>query len=254
MNLPRSGLFSRSPRRSPRAPVYAARHTGEHLHARPHLPAPQARDAVRHRRNGLLGAGLADGPPPGQRAAAGMVGRRGDAGSGPARVRQLRAGGRLRPEERHRLSGRAAAAEEGDEAKGLRRQLPIRPGRELDPLTRRSYPGSAASRSTTPLPTDVPRALLSPQPNRANPEGVNAGEHDIFVTSRSGAPRLVPAPLIIGTPACSKLINGEPQNSTPTRYGNALIGAAGAIPVLLPPVGEQMLAVLDRLDGLLLSG
>ncbi len=60
--------------------------------------------------------------------------------------------------------------------------------------------------------------------------------------------------LIVGIPACSKLINGEPQHSTPTRYGNALIGAAGAIPVLLPPVGEAMLAVLDRLDGLLLSG
>jgi putative glutamine amidotransferase len=64
----------------------------------------------------------------------------------------------------------------------------------------------------------------------------------------------VPAPLIIGIPACSKLINGEPQHSTPTRYGKALIGAAGAVPVLLPPVGEEMLAVLDRLDGLLLSG
>jgi putative glutamine amidotransferase len=64
----------------------------------------------------------------------------------------------------------------------------------------------------------------------------------------------MPAPLIIGIPACSKLINGEPQHSTPTRYGRALMGAAGAIPVLLPPVGEEMLAVLDRLDGLLLSG
>ncbi|MGI4808723.1 MAG: gamma-glutamyl-gamma-aminobutyrate hydrolase family protein, partial [Janthinobacterium lividum] len=38
------------------------------------------------------------------------------------------------------------------------------------------------------------------------------------------------------------------------RYGNALIGAAGAIPILLPPVGELMLDVLDRIDGLLLSG
>lgn len=60
--------------------------------------------------------------------------------------------------------------------------------------------------------------------------------------------------LIVGVPACSKLINGEPQHSTPTRYGNALIGAAGAIPLLLPPIGEEMLHVLDRLDGLLLSG
>ena len=60
--------------------------------------------------------------------------------------------------------------------------------------------------------------------------------------------------LIIGVPACSKFINGEPQHATPTRYGRALMGAASAIPVLLPPVGEAMLAVLDRLDGLLLSG
>jgi putative glutamine amidotransferase len=60
--------------------------------------------------------------------------------------------------------------------------------------------------------------------------------------------------LIVGVPACSKLINDEPQHSTPTRYGKALMGAAGAIPVLLPPVGEAMLGVLDRLDGLLLSG
>lgn len=60
--------------------------------------------------------------------------------------------------------------------------------------------------------------------------------------------------LIVGVAACSKLINDEPQHSTPTRYGRALMGAAGAIPVLLPPVGEMMLDVLDRLDGLLLSG
>lgn len=60
--------------------------------------------------------------------------------------------------------------------------------------------------------------------------------------------------LIIGVPACSKIVNGEPQHATPTRYGAALMGAAGAIPVLLPPVGEAMLAVLDRIDGLLLSG
>lgn len=60
--------------------------------------------------------------------------------------------------------------------------------------------------------------------------------------------------LIIGVPACSKTINGEPQHATPARYGAALLGAAGAIPVLLPPLGEAMLAALDRLDGLLLSG
>ena len=61
-------------------------------------------------------------------------------------------------------------------------------------------------------------------------------------------------PIVVGVPACSKIVNGEPQHSTPTRYGSALIGAAGAIPILLPPVGDLMLDVLDRVDGLLLSG
>jgi putative glutamine amidotransferase len=64
----------------------------------------------------------------------------------------------------------------------------------------------------------------------------------------------VSPPVIVGIAACSKMINGEPQHSTPTRYGNALIGAAGGIPVLLPPFGEAMLSVLDRLDGVILSG
>ena len=60
--------------------------------------------------------------------------------------------------------------------------------------------------------------------------------------------------IIVGIPACSKFVSDEPQHSTPTRYGSALMGAAGASPILLPPVGEAMLGVLDRLDGLLLSG
>lgn len=60
--------------------------------------------------------------------------------------------------------------------------------------------------------------------------------------------------LIVGIPACTKIIGELVQHATPARYGAALIGAAGAIPVLLPPVGEGMLAALDRIDGLLLSG
>ena len=62
------------------------------------------------------------------------------------------------------------------------------------------------------------------------------------------------SPVIVGVAACSKSINGEPQHATPTRYGRALIGAAAALPVLLPPFGPAMLAALDRLDGLVLSG
>ena len=60
--------------------------------------------------------------------------------------------------------------------------------------------------------------------------------------------------LIVGIPACTKTIGGEVQHATPARYGAALMGAAGALPVLLPPVGGDLLAVLDRIDGLLLSG
>ena len=60
--------------------------------------------------------------------------------------------------------------------------------------------------------------------------------------------------LIVGIPACSRDINGMLQHATPARYGSALIGGAGAMPVLLPPVGEGLTALVDRLDGLLLSG
>jgi putative glutamine amidotransferase len=60
--------------------------------------------------------------------------------------------------------------------------------------------------------------------------------------------------LIVGIPACSRELGNEPQFATPARYVRALLGAAGAVPVLLPPVGEAMLSVLDRLDGLVLSG
>lgn len=60
--------------------------------------------------------------------------------------------------------------------------------------------------------------------------------------------------LIVGIPACTKLIGELVQHATPARYGEALMFASGAIPVLLPPVGEAMLDVLDRLDGLLLDG
>lgn len=60
--------------------------------------------------------------------------------------------------------------------------------------------------------------------------------------------------LIVGIPACTKTINNETQHATPARYGRALMEAAGAVPLLIPPVGEAQLAVLDRLDGLLVSG
>lgn len=60
--------------------------------------------------------------------------------------------------------------------------------------------------------------------------------------------------LIVGIPACTRLINEQIQHATPARYGAALMHASGGLPILLPPVGEALVAVLDRLDGLLLDG
>lgn len=59
---------------------------------------------------------------------------------------------------------------------------------------------------------------------------------------------------IVGIPACTRDLLGMVHYATPAIYADALMDAAGALPVLLPPVGEAMLAMLDRLDGLLLSG
>jgi putative glutamine amidotransferase len=59
---------------------------------------------------------------------------------------------------------------------------------------------------------------------------------------------------VVGIPACTKLISNYIQHATPARYGAALIAASNAIPVLIPPEGEAMLAVLDRLDGILFNG
>ncbi len=60
--------------------------------------------------------------------------------------------------------------------------------------------------------------------------------------------------LVVGIPACTKELAGQLVHSTPARYGAAVLGGAGAMPILLPPVGAGMLALLDRIDGLLLPG
>lgn len=59
---------------------------------------------------------------------------------------------------------------------------------------------------------------------------------------------------IVGIPACTKFIGNHHQHAAPARYGEALIHAADALPLLIPPEGERMLAVLDRLDGILFNG
>ena len=60
--------------------------------------------------------------------------------------------------------------------------------------------------------------------------------------------------LVVGIPACSREINGLVQHAVLKRYCDAVMGGVDAVPVLLPPVGDAMLAMLDRIDGLLLSG
>ncbi|WP_298264349.1 gamma-glutamyl-gamma-aminobutyrate hydrolase family protein [Acidocella sp.] len=61
-------------------------------------------------------------------------------------------------------------------------------------------------------------------------------------------------PTLIGIPACTKFIAGYIQHATPERYGAALIAAANAMPILIPPAGETMLPLLDRIDGIMFNG
>ena len=58
----------------------------------------------------------------------------------------------------------------------------------------------------------------------------------------------------VGIPACTKLANGHLRYEVLTRYAAAVAGGAGAVPIIIPAMGELQLAVLDRVDGLLLSG
>jgi putative glutamine amidotransferase len=62
-------------------------------------------------------------------------------------------------------------------------------------------------------------------------------------------------PPIVGIPACAILmVKDQLRHDTPARYCAAVLGGAGAVPIMIPPVGEAALAVLDRIDGLLLPG
>jgi len=59
---------------------------------------------------------------------------------------------------------------------------------------------------------------------------------------------------IVGIPACVKLVNAMPRHDTPARYAAALVGGAEVLAVMIPPLGAAQVAVLDRLDGLLVPG
>ena len=60
--------------------------------------------------------------------------------------------------------------------------------------------------------------------------------------------------IVVGIPACATTANDRLVHQTPARYSDALIGGSGALPVMIPPVGDVQLALLDRIDGLLLPG
>ena len=60
--------------------------------------------------------------------------------------------------------------------------------------------------------------------------------------------------MIVGIPACAKSLAGLSLHQTPARYAEAVLNGVGALPVLIPPMGEAMVGLLDSLDGLLVPG
>jgi putative glutamine amidotransferase len=60
--------------------------------------------------------------------------------------------------------------------------------------------------------------------------------------------------VVVGIAACAKLVDGQVRHDTPARYAAAVFGGAGAVPIMIPPMGEAQLAILDRIDGLLVPG
>jgi putative glutamine amidotransferase len=61
---------------------------------------------------------------------------------------------------------------------------------------------------------------------------------------------------LVGIPTCFRTINERVFHGVNDRYPSALIDAAGCLPVLIPAIGSRVdvCALLDRLDGLLLTG
>jgi putative glutamine amidotransferase len=60
--------------------------------------------------------------------------------------------------------------------------------------------------------------------------------------------------IVIGIPTCAAHINDRLIHGTAARYADALVGGSGAVPIMIPPMGEAQLALLDRVDGLLIPG
>ena len=61
---------------------------------------------------------------------------------------------------------------------------------------------------------------------------------------------------LVGIPTCFRTINERAFHGVNERYPNAIIEATTCLPVLIPAIGSKIdiCAVLDRLDGLLLTG
>jgi len=59
---------------------------------------------------------------------------------------------------------------------------------------------------------------------------------------------------VIGMPCCLKTYDQIGFHSCSDKYVRAITAAAGGIPLLVPAMGEPALALLDRVDGLLLTG
>ena len=60
--------------------------------------------------------------------------------------------------------------------------------------------------------------------------------------------------IVVGIPACATIANDRPVHQTPARYADALTGGARALPIMIPPVGDAQILLLDRIDGLLVPG
>jgi putative glutamine amidotransferase len=61
-------------------------------------------------------------------------------------------------------------------------------------------------------------------------------------------------PVVVGILTCSTILDDRPIHATSTRYAEALVGGAGVVPILIPPMGETQAALLDCIDGILLPG
>ena len=61
---------------------------------------------------------------------------------------------------------------------------------------------------------------------------------------------------IVGIPACFRTVKERVFHGVNEKYPNVVIDAAGCLPVLIPAVGSKVdvRVLLDRLDGLLLTG